>query len=34
MSIADGLSLRLADSKRRRLQDVARYRERPTTFLR
>lgn len=32
--IADGLSLPLADSQRRRLQDVARYRECPTTFLR
>ena len=34
VSIADGLSLPLADSQRRRLQDVARYRESPTTFLR
>lgn len=34
VSIADGLSLPLADSQRRRLQDVARYRECPTTFLR
>lgn len=33
-SIADGLSKPLADSQRRRLQDVARYREYPTTFLR
>ena len=34
VSIADGLRLPLADSQRRRLQDVAGYRERPTTFLR
>ena len=34
VSIADGLSLPLADSQRRRLQDVARYRECSTTFLR
>ena len=34
VSIADGLRLPLADSQRRRLQDVARYREGPTTFLR
>jgi 8-oxo-dGTP diphosphatase len=34
VSIADGLSLPLADSQRRRLQDVARYRECPTTFFR
>ena len=34
VSIADGLSLPLADSQRRRLQDVARYRGYPTTFLR
>ena len=34
VSIADGMSLPLADSQRRRLQDVARYRECPTTFLR
>ena len=34
VSIADGLSLPLADSQRRRLQDVARYRGCPTTFLR
>lgn len=33
VSIADGLSLPLADSQRRRLQDVARYRECPRTFL-
>ena len=31
--IADALNLPLADSQRRRLQDVARYRESPTTFL-
>jgi 8-oxo-dGTP pyrophosphatase MutT (NUDIX family) len=34
LSIADGLSLPMADSQRRRLQDVAHYRECPTTFLR
>jgi 8-oxo-dGTP diphosphatase len=34
VSIADGLSLPLADSQRRRLEDVARYLECPTTFLR
>jgi len=34
VSIADGLRLPLADSQLRRLQDVARYRERPITFLR
>ena len=34
VSSADGLSLPLAESQRRRLQDVARYRECPTTFLR
>jgi 8-oxo-dGTP diphosphatase len=33
VSIADALNLPLADSQRRRLQDVAQYRERPTTFL-
>jgi 8-oxo-dGTP diphosphatase len=32
-SITDALNLPLADSQRRRLQDVARYRESPTTFL-
>jgi ADP-ribose pyrophosphatase YjhB (NUDIX family) len=31
--IADALNLPLADSQRRRLEDVARYRECPTTFL-
>jgi 8-oxo-dGTP pyrophosphatase MutT (NUDIX family) len=31
--LADALNLPLADSQRRRLQDVARYRECPTTFL-
>ena len=34
VSIADALNLPLADSQRRRLQDVERYRERPLTFLR
>jgi ADP-ribose pyrophosphatase YjhB (NUDIX family) len=34
VSIADALNLPLVDSQRRRLQDVARYRESPTTFLR
>jgi len=34
VSIADALNLPLADSQRRRLQDVARYRERRLTFLR
>ena len=34
VSIADALNLPLADSQRRRLQDVACYRARPTTFLR
>ena len=34
VSIADALNLPLVDSQRRRLQDVARYRENPTTFLR
>lgn len=33
VSLADALNLPLADSQRRRLQDVARYRECPTTFL-
>ena len=34
MLIGDALQLPLADSQRRRLQDVARYRECPMTFLR
>jgi 8-oxo-dGTP pyrophosphatase MutT (NUDIX family) len=34
VSISNALNLPLADSQRRRLQDVARYREGPTTFLR
>jgi 8-oxo-dGTP pyrophosphatase MutT (NUDIX family) len=34
VSMADALTLPLADSQQRRLQDVARYRENPTTFLR
>jgi 8-oxo-dGTP pyrophosphatase MutT (NUDIX family) len=34
LSLADALNLPLADSQRRRLQDVARYRESPTTLLR
>jgi 8-oxo-dGTP diphosphatase len=34
MSIEHALELPLADSQRRRLQDVARYRECPVTFLR
>jgi ADP-ribose pyrophosphatase YjhB (NUDIX family) len=33
VSITDALNLPLADSQRRRLQDVARCRESPTTFL-
>jgi ADP-ribose pyrophosphatase YjhB (NUDIX family) len=33
VSITDALNLPLADSQRRRLQDAARYRESPTTFL-
>jgi len=33
VSLADALNLPLADSQRRRLQDVASYRECPTTFL-
>jgi 8-oxo-dGTP pyrophosphatase MutT (NUDIX family) len=34
VSIADALNLPLADSQRRRLLDVAQYREHPRTFLR
>ena len=33
VSLADAVNLPLADSQRRRLQDVARYRESVTTFL-